>query len=91
MKLEASDVQRRLKPQKQLARFNLRTIGGLEYVPLSATRGAELLFEVFSRRHVKILELNGDNYRLASAIYCAKSMRVNAWRTRIRQALFNQE
>lgn len=48
--LEARDEKRLLKLQKQLARFNLLIIDELGYVPLSAT-GAELLFEVFSRRY----------------------------------------
>jgi len=39
-----------LKLQKQLVRFNLLIIDELGNVPLSAT-GAELLFEVFSRRY----------------------------------------
>ena len=48
--LEAKDEKRLLKLQKQLARFHLLIIDELGYVPLSPS-GAELLFEVFSRRY----------------------------------------
>jgi DNA replication protein DnaC len=48
--LEARDERRLLHLQKQLAGYKLLIIDELGYVPLSTT-GAELLFEVFSRRY----------------------------------------
>ena len=48
--LEARDERRLLRLQKQLAAYKLLIIDELGYVPLSTT-GAELLFEVFSRRY----------------------------------------
>ena len=48
--LEARDERRLLRLQKQLAGYKLLIIDELGYVPLSTT-GAELLFEVFSRRY----------------------------------------
>ena len=48
--LEARDERRLLRLQKQLAGYKLLIIDELGYVPLS-TIGAELLFEVFSRRY----------------------------------------
>ena len=48
--LEASTERRLLRFQKQLAGYKLLIIDELGYVPLS-TSGAELLFEVFSRRY----------------------------------------
>jgi IstB-like ATP binding protein len=48
--LEARDKKRLLRLQKQLTKYRLLIIDELGYVPLSPT-GAELLFEVFSRRH----------------------------------------
>jgi DNA replication protein DnaC len=48
--LEASSERRLLRLQKQLASYRLLIIDELGYVPLSTT-GAELLFEVFSRRY----------------------------------------
>ena len=48
--MEASDERRLLNLQRQLSRLNLLIIGELGFVPLSRT-GAELLFEVFSRRY----------------------------------------
>ena len=44
------DERRLLRLQKQLAGYKLLIIDELGYVPLSTT-GAELLFEVFSRRY----------------------------------------
>jgi DNA replication protein DnaC len=48
--LEARDERRLLRLQKQLAGYKLLIVDELGYVPLSTT-GAELLFEVFSRRY----------------------------------------
>jgi DNA replication protein DnaC len=48
--LEARDERRLLRLHKQLAGYQLLIIDELGYVPLSTT-GAELLFEVFSRRY----------------------------------------
>jgi DNA replication protein DnaC len=48
--LEAKDERRLLRLHKQLAGDKLLIIDELGYVPLSTT-GAELLFEVFSRRY----------------------------------------
>src|SRR3954464_3431941 len=48
--LEARDEKRLLRLQKQLIGYKLLIIDELGYVPLSTT-GAELLFEVFSRRY----------------------------------------
>ena len=48
--LEARDERRLLRLHRQLAGHKLLIIDELGYVPLSAT-GAELLFEVFSRRY----------------------------------------
>ena len=48
--LEARDERRLLRLHKQLAGDKLLIIDELGYVPLSTT-GAELLFEVFSRRY----------------------------------------
>ena len=48
--LEARDERRLLKLQRDLAAVKLLIIDELGYVPLSPT-GAELLFEVFSRRY----------------------------------------
>jgi len=48
--IEASDEKRLLRLQRQLAGYKLLIIDELGYVPLSPT-GAELLFEVFSRRY----------------------------------------
>ena len=48
--LEARDERRLLRLQKHLAGYKLLIIDELGYVPLSTT-GAELLFEVFSRRY----------------------------------------
>jgi DNA replication protein DnaC len=48
--LEARDERRLLRLQQQLAGCKLLIIDELGYVPLSPT-GAELLFEVFSRRY----------------------------------------
>jgi DNA replication protein DnaC len=47
--LEANTERRLLRLQKQLSGYKLLIIDELGYVPLSTT-GAELLFEVFSRR-----------------------------------------
>ena len=48
--MEARDERRLLNLQRQLSRWNLLIIDELGFVPLSRT-GAELLFEVFSRRY----------------------------------------
>ena len=48
--LEARDEKRLLRLQKQLAGYQLLIVDELGYVPLSPS-GAELLFEVFSRRY----------------------------------------
>ena len=48
--LEARDERRLLRLHKQLAGYKLLIVDELGYVPLSST-GAELLFEVFSRRY----------------------------------------
>jgi len=48
--LEANTERRLLRLQKQLSGYKLLIIDELGYVPLS-TSGAELLFEVFSRRY----------------------------------------
>ena len=47
--LEARDERRLLRLQKQLTAYKLLIVDELGYVPLSPS-GAELLFEVFSRR-----------------------------------------
>ena len=48
--IEARDEKRLLRYQKQLAKYKLLIIDELGFVPLSKS-GAELLFEVFSRRY----------------------------------------
>jgi len=48
--IEARDEKRLLRLQRQLAGYKLLIIDELGYVPLSQT-GAELLFEVFSKRY----------------------------------------
>src|SRR4051812_50210114 len=48
--LEAREERRLLRLQKQLAGYRLLIVDELGYVPLSPS-GAELLFEVFSRRY----------------------------------------
>jgi DNA replication protein DnaC len=48
--LEARDEKRLLRLQKQLTGYQLLIVDELGYVPLSPS-GAELLFEVFSRRY----------------------------------------
>ena len=48
--MEARDEKRLLRMQKQLASYKLLIVDELGFVPLSKT-GAELLFEVFSRRY----------------------------------------
>lgn len=48
--LEARDERRRRRLQNQLAGYKLLIVDELGYVPLSPS-GAELLFEVFSRRY----------------------------------------
>ena len=48
--IEARDEKRLLRLQRQLATYKLLSIDELGYVPFSQT-GAELLFEVFSRRY----------------------------------------
>jgi len=48
--IEARDEKRLLRLQRQVAGYKLLIIDELGYVPLSQT-GAELLFEVFSRRY----------------------------------------
>jgi DNA replication protein DnaC len=48
--LEARDERRLLRLQRQLEAYRLLVIDELGYVPLSTT-GAELLFEIFSRRY----------------------------------------
>ena len=48
--MEARDERRLLNLQRQLSRLNLLIVDELDFVPLSRT-GAELLFEVFSRRY----------------------------------------
>jgi len=48
--MEARDEKRLLRYQKQLAKYKLLIIDELGFVPLSKS-GAELLFEVFSRRY----------------------------------------
>ena len=48
--LEARDERRLLRLHKQLTGYKLLIVDELGYVPLSST-GAELLFEVFSRRY----------------------------------------
>jgi DNA replication protein DnaC len=47
---EAREERRLVRLQKQLAAYRLLIVDELGYVPLSST-GAELLFEVFSRRY----------------------------------------
>ncbi len=48
--LEARDERRLLRLQRQLETYKLLIVDELGYVPLSST-GAELLFEIFSRRY----------------------------------------
>src|SRR6201997_5335459 len=52
MFMEARDERRLFKLQAQLAAVKLLVVDELGYVPLSQT-GAELLFEIFSQRHVR--------------------------------------
>ena len=58
--MEARDEKRLLRFQKQLAKYKLLIIDELGFVPLSKT-GAELLFEVFSRRYERSSTLLTSN------------------------------
>ena len=58
--LEARDDKHLLRVQKQLAKQDLLIVDELGYVPLSKT-GAELLFEVFSRRYEQASTLVTSN------------------------------
>ena len=49
--MEARDERRLLKLQRDLQAVKLLIVDELGYVPLSATGGAELLFETFSQRY----------------------------------------
>ncbi len=58
--IEAKDEKRLLRFQKKLSSFELLIIDELGFVPLSKT-GAELLFEVFSRRYERARTLVTSN------------------------------
>jgi hypothetical protein len=58
--IEAKNERRLMRFQKMLSRFELLTIDELCLVPLSRT-GAELLFEVFSRRYERSSTLVTSN------------------------------
>ena len=58
--IEAKDERRLMRFQKMLASFELLIIDELGFVPLSKT-GAELLFEVFSRRYERASTLVTSN------------------------------
>lgn len=58
--MEARDEKRLLRLQAQLDAAKLLIVDELSYVPLSQT-GAELLFEVFSRRHERASTLVTSN------------------------------
>ena len=58
--LEARDEKKLLHFQKQLASYELLIVDELGFVPLSKT-GAELLFEVFSRRYERSATLVTSN------------------------------
>jgi DNA replication protein DnaC len=58
--IEAKDERRLMRLQKMLASFELLIIDELGFVPLSKT-GAELLFEVFSRRYERSSTLVTSN------------------------------
>jgi DNA replication protein DnaC len=58
--IEAKDERRRMRFQRMLSSFELLIIDELGFVPLSKT-GAELLFEVFSRRYERNATLVTSN------------------------------
>ena len=58
--IEAKDERRLMRFQKMLSSFELLIIDELGFVPLSKT-GAELLFEVFSRRYERSATLVTSN------------------------------
>ena len=58
--IEAKDERRLMRFQKMLSGFQLLIIDELGFVPLSKT-GAELLFEVFSRRYERSATLVTSN------------------------------
>ena len=58
--IEAKDERRLMRFQKMLSSFELLLIDELGFVPLSKT-GAELLFEVFSRRYERSATLVTSN------------------------------
>jgi DNA replication protein DnaC len=58
--IEAKDERRLMRFQKMLSSFELLIIDELGFVPLSKT-GAELLFEVFSRRYERSSTLVASN------------------------------
>ena len=58
--IEAKDERRLMRFQKMLSSFELLIIDELGFVPLSKT-GAELLFEVFSRRYERSSTLVTSN------------------------------
>lgn len=58
--IEAKDERRLMRFQKMLSSFELLIIDELGFVPLSKT-GAELLFEVFSRRYERAATLVTSN------------------------------
>ena len=58
--IEAKDERRLMRFQKMLASFELLIIDELGFVPLSKT-GAEMLFEVFSRRYERSATLVTSN------------------------------
>ena len=60
--IEAKDERRLMRFQKMLSSFELLIIDELGFVPLSKT-GAELLFEVFSRRYERSATLVTSNRR----------------------------
>jgi len=61
--IEAKDERRLMRFQKMLSSFELLIIDELGFVPLSKT-GAELLFEVFSRRYERSATLVTSNLPL---------------------------
>jgi len=65
--IEAKDERRLMRFQKMLSSFELLIIDELGFVPLSKT-GAELLFEVFSRRYERSATLVTSNQRMDRGI-----------------------